>query len=137
MSPRARFAIQGIALAAVLYTLLRWLTASRPEHWWLGYATAAVAVMLAAQGVSWKRKLLFASVTAALSFLLMELVARTFLLAGAEVLSTSGLAGASHLYYVSFVVMQLLFLGMPLAALALFVGGRPTALWEAEEPSAR
>jgi len=133
VSPKTRFAVEGLVLAAVLYSVLRWLTVSWPDAWWLGYATAAVAVMLAAQGVSWTRKMLFAGGTAALSVLLFAAVSRTFLLSAADVLRNSGVVGASHVLILAFVVVQLLFLGMPLAALALFAGGQPTVLWTAPE----
>ena len=133
MSPRARFAIEGIAIAVVLYALLRLLTASQPDYWWLGYTTAAIAVMLAAQGVSWNRKLLFAGVSALVSIAAFELVARTFLVSGADVLRTSGVSGASHMYFAAFMIMQVLFTGLPLAALALFVGRRPDVLWTARD----
>jgi len=133
VSPKTRFAVEGLVLAAVLYSVLRWLTVSWPDAWWLGYATAAVAVMLAAQGVSWTRKLLFAGTTAVLSVLLFEAVSRTFLMSAADVLRDSGVVGASHLLILAFVVVQLLFLGAPLAALALFVGGQPSVLWTTPE----
>ena len=133
MSPRARFAAESILYAAVLYALLRGLTTSWPDSWWFGYSTAAVAVMLAAQGVSWVRKLLFAGVTAALLVLLFEVVAHSFILSFADALRTLGTRGANHLSFASFVVMQVLFLGVPLTALALFVGKRPSVLWTRPE----
>ena len=129
MSPRTRFAVLAIVLAVALYATLRWVMGGAETAWWLGYATAAVAVMLAAQGVSWTRKLLFAVGTSAVCVGLFVLVSLSPLIAGADALRTSSIGEASHLLIVAFVLVQLLFLGVPLGALALFVGGRPDVLW--------
>lgn len=119
----------SLGLAAVLFGALRWLTRLQPGLWWLGYTTAVVAVMLAAQGFPWRRKLLFSGLTAALSLGLLELVAHSGLGSAADALTNSGAQAATDLQLASFVVIQMFFLAMPLAALALFVGRRPTRLW--------
>ena len=129
MSPRTRFIVVGVVLAAVLYAALRLAMGGTEQAWWLGYATAAVAVMLAAQGVSWPRKLLFAGATSAVCIGLFVLVSFSPLIVGADILRTSSIGEASHLLIVAFVIVQLIFLGVPLGALALFVGGRPSVLW--------
>jgi hypothetical protein len=135
VSPRARFVTVGVVLAALFYIVLRLYASSWLALWAFGDATAAIAVMLAAQGVPWKRKLLFSGATAALSVVIFEVVAHSFLGVAADVL-TSTVVGATDWQLVSFVVVQVLFLGVPVAALALFVGRRPSALWTASTSTA-
>jgi len=129
VSARTRFVVIGVVLAAVLYAALRWAMGGTEQAWWLGYATAAIAVMLAAQGVSWARRLLFAVATSAVCIGLFVLVSFSPLIAGADVLRSSSIGEASHMLILAFVIVQLLFLGVPLGALALFVRGRPSVLW--------
>jgi hypothetical protein len=131
VSPKVRFAALSLLLAAVFYFGLRYFATSDLAVWALGDATVAIAVMLAAQGVPWKRRLLFAGSTAALSLLLFALVAGSFLGAAATALTESD-TQATDPQLAAFVIVQVLFLGVPLAALALFVGRRPSRLWTRE-----
>ncbi len=132
MSPRLRFGVSALVLATAFYALLRYFATSQFAVWAFGDATAVVAVMLAAQGFTWKRKLLFAGATAALSVLLFEVVAHSFLGVAAGALTRSDLAFPTNRQLAAFAVVQVLFLGVPLAALALFVGRRPSRLWSRE-----
>ena len=134
MSPRVRFVAIALVLAAVFYIALRWNTESWLALWAFGDATAAIAVMLAAQGVGWRRKLLFAGATGALSILLFEIVAHSFLGSAADALTDPSVVGtATDWQLAAFVAVQVLFLGVPIAALALFVGRRPSVLWTAPD----
>ena len=132
VSPKVRFVSLAVLLAAVFYGVLKRYAASELAVWSLGDATAVVAVMLAAQDVSWKRKLTFAGATAALSILLFEVVANSFLGTAAGALTTLDVQSVTNWQLAGFVVVQVLFLGVPLAALALFVGRQPSRLWGAE-----
>lgn len=115
--------------AGMFYVLLQWIAASWAGQWWLGYSTAAVAAMLAAQGVPWRRKVVFAGGTAGLSILLLEVVVLSPVGGAANVLRSSAAGAASELQLAAFVGVQVIFIGVPLAALAAFVGGRPSVLW--------
>ena len=108
--------------------MLRTNASSSFALWAYGDATAAVAVMLAAQGISWKRKLVFAGLTAVLSIVLFEVVAHSFLGAAADKLTSSDASG-TDLQLAAFVMVQVLFMGVPLALLAMFVGRKPSRLW--------
>ena len=136
MSPRTRFAVWALVIAAVLFVALRWLSNWWPALWSLGLATAVIAVMLAAQGVSWKRKVVFVGLTAALALGLHELALVSGLGAADVAALSAGEAGPTDLQLAAVVAIQVFFVAVPLAALALFVGMRPSVLWTAaEEPS--
>jgi hypothetical protein len=121
----------SILFAVVLYAVLQWVTTSSFALWALDDATVVIAVMLAAQGFSWRRKMLFAGITAALAVLLFQVVAHSFL--GSAATALTGLdVQATDWQLASFAIVQVLFLGVPLAALALFVGRRPSRLWSSE-----
>ena len=119
----------ALLFAAAFYFVLRQYATSPLAVWALGDATAAIAVMLAAQGFSWRRRLLFAGGTAALSLLLYEVVAHSFLGRAASALTALDIAVPTNWQIAAFVAVQVLFLGVPLAALALFVGRQPSRLW--------
>jgi hypothetical protein len=139
MPHKLRFAVLVLAWAAAFYLAI-WTAATRlgiglPYN--SGYLPPVFAVMLAARGVPWRRKLLWVAGTLLL-FGATDVVAA---LAGIERIwseseSTSyvaatvgqGLAG---------VVYHTFSLVCPLAALALFVGRRPNVLWEPAEASVR
>ena len=129
MSDRVRFGLLAVVFSAVLFGALRWAALSQPGLWWLGYSTATVAVMLAAQGMSWGRRLAFAGATAVTSVVACELVVNSVLGGAADALIGAGSQGPSDLQLAYFVLVQLLFIALPLAALALFVGRRPSRLW--------
>ena len=136
MSPRTRFAIWALVNAAVLFLALRWLANWWPALWSLGLATAVIAVMLAAQGVTWKRKFIFVGVTAALALGLHELALVSGLGAADVAALNAGEGGPTDLQLAAVVAIQVFFVAVPLAALALFVGMRPSVLWTAaEDPS--
>ena len=128
-SPRVRFICLSVLYGVVLYAALLWLAPSSGFRWALGSAVAAIAVMLAAQGIPWKSKVLFAAVTATLSVLVFEVVTHSFLGDAVDAANASAVVAATDWQLAAFVAVQVLRLGVPLAALALFVGRRPSRLW--------
>jgi hypothetical protein len=136
VSPRVRFAVAAIAAAAVLFAVLDRLSAYWPALWSLELATAVIAVMLAAQGIGWRRKAIFVIATAALALALNEAA----LLSGLGAADVAGLnpgpAGPTTPQLLAVVAVQLLFVAVPLAALVLFVGRRPSVLWTAMDRAA-
>jgi hypothetical protein len=133
---KARFIVLGLLYAGVLFGALQWLTLRVPSAWWLKFAVAAVAVMLAAVGVPWRRKLLFAGVTAIVTVGLVLVMDLSGLGSAADVLASADAQDATNVQLAAFALVQLFFLGAPLAALALFVGRQPSVLWTAPEGSA-
>ena len=133
MSHKARFVIVTLVAAAGLFALLRWLSTWWPALWSLDLATATIAVMIAAQGVSWQRKARFVGLTAGMALGLHE-VARISGLGAADSAALSpGPQGATNLQLAAVVAIQVFFVAVPLAALTLFVGRRPSVLWTARD----
>jgi len=128
-SPRVRFISLSLLYAAVLYIPVWLLLMSWSSRWWLGYTPMVVAVMLAAQGVSWRRKAIFASVTVGLSIALFTFAGVSGIGRAASALTSPGVVVATNPQLVAFALLQVFFLGVPLAALAMFVGRRPSVLW--------
>ena len=133
MSHKVRFAVLAVVLAAAFYALLSYYATSDLALWAFGDATAVIAVMLAAQGVSLRRKALFVGITVALSILLFEVVAHSFLGSAADALTNSDLLAPTDWQLTSFVAVEVLFFAVPVAVLALFVGRRPSVLWTARK----
>jgi len=134
VSPKARFVCLSVLFSAALYALLLWLRMSWSVlSWlvWLGYTPAVIAVMLAAQGASWKRKLLFAGLTVGLSTGLFAVATLSGLAQAASSYATSGAELPTNAQLASIAARQVIIAGVPLAALALFVGRRPSVLWTA------
>jgi hypothetical protein len=129
VNARARFVTLGVLFAVVLYAVFWLLMATRPQTWQLGYVPAVIAVMLAAQGASWRRKLLFAGATLGLVLLLYAIVAVCGLESGSSSLQTSQAATGPQV--IAYLATKVAFLALPLAALAVFVGRRPAMLWTA------
>jgi hypothetical protein len=135
VSPRVRFAALSVLYSAVIYAGVRLLAPDSAALWAMGAATPVIAVMLASQGHPWRRKLLFSGGTAALSILLFAVVGNSFLGAAADAATSSGAFAPTDWQLAAFVAVQVLFLGVPLAALALFVGRRPSLLWSKDQPA--
>lgn len=133
MSPRVRFVVSSLLIAAVLFAALQWASAYWSALWSLSLATAVIAVMLAAQGVSWKRKVLFVGITAVLALGLNEFALLSGLGAADTATLNPGPAGPTNLQLAAVVAIQLFFVAVPVAALALFVGRRPSVLWTPPE----
>ena len=89
--------------------------------------------MLAAQGVSWKRKLAFVGVT----IIAMVIVYAVAVTAGLSetVNSVTDTSGATDPQVAAIIAMKVLFLAVPFAILAVFVGRRPSVLWIARSAS--
>ena len=119
----------SLATAAVLFAVLRWMSAWWPALWSLGLATATIAIMLAAQGVSWQRKARFVGLTAGLALGLHEVALLSGLGAADSAALSPGPQGATNMQLAAVVAIQVFFVAMPLATLALFVGRRPSRLW--------
>ena len=95
----------------------------------LGYTLPIVAVMLAAQGATWGRKLGFATATLAVGVLMHALMDAAGLTAAVN--SVSAVRGIADRQVLLVAVDEVLSLAVPFAALALFVGRRPSLLWTA------
>ena len=117
--------------AMILYALQVWFTVRWAHVFWaFAYVPIVIAVMLAAQGVTWGRKLLFVFVTLGLQGILVSAANLTGLTSVATAPASAG-GTISGWALTSAVVLQVLVLGLPIAALALFVGRRPSVLWSA------
>lgn len=135
---RARFILLAVGLAVLLFGVFAWLTTRLPGMpLAAAYTVPALAVMLAAQGLSWRRKAVFVCGTT-LVVVGGLLMARA---AGAERLISQAAQG--HLTLVGLggsvatIAYHVFSVGVPVAAVVLFVGRRPSVLWEAPAHTSR
>lgn len=128
MRDKAIFATVSVGLSFALFGLAALLQAA---HFYTpvsaGFVLAAVAVMIAARGVYWKRKALFVAITLG-TFTLFDVV---LLASGLRNVSSASLAGMpmSPLVEVIGLLSATAPLVFPLAMIAIFVGSDPSVLW--------
>jgi hypothetical protein len=110
------------------------LLARQMGAWQLGDVPVVVAVILAAQGTTWRRKLAFASVTVSLVALAFGFFALFHLASPIPPTDPSLMTDMQYAgFFGSNMGLRLLLLGAPLVMmLALFVGRRPSMLWTRE-----
>jgi hypothetical protein len=130
MRDKALFAAISIGLSFVLFGMTALLKAAHyytPQS--AGFVLAAAAVMIAARGVAWKRKALFALLTLGI-FTLYDLL---ILLTGLRDVSSSSLAGTPTGPVVAVIGLlgAIVPLVLPLAMIAIFVDNDPSVLWTA------
>jgi hypothetical protein len=128
MRDKAVFAAISIVLSFALFGLAALLKAA---HYYTplsaGFVLAAVAVMIAARGVAWKRKALFVLLTLGI-FTVFDLLT---LVTGLRDVSSASLAGTPTGPVVAIVGLlgAIVPLVLPLGMLAVFVGSDPSVLW--------
>jgi hypothetical protein len=128
MRDKALFAAVSVALSFGLFGIAAWL---KSAHYYTplsgGFVLAAIAVMIAARGVSWKRKTLFALSTLG-AFTAFDVLT---LVTGLRDTSGSSLAGTPTGSLLSLLGLlgAIVPLVLPLGMLAIFVGNDPSVLW--------
>lgn len=121
MRDKALFVGGSLLASLVLFGALAVLKAENYyTPWDVGFVLGAVAVMIGALGVTWKRKLIAVALTLG-GYSVFSLIT---LLTGSP-----GRGGAGALVMALGMVYSLVQLVYPLAALALFVGADPSVLW--------
>jgi hypothetical protein len=113
----------------LLYAAAAWLGHYWASVWWAAFDAAFVAVILAAQGAPWSRRLCFAGLIVGCSAGLSVVVAHTGLGEAARVMATLGGHFATNSQLAEYAALQVLAHGIPVACLAVFVGRRPSILW--------
>jgi hypothetical protein len=128
MRDKVAFGVLAIALSIALYAIFWWSEKTGPHlaGYSMGFLIPALALMLAALGVEWRRKTTFVGLTIA-GFFLIELAASV---SGAAAASARGVSPSNE--PVAF-LMTLVYLGVsvgfPVVMLILLVGNRPSQLW--------
>ena len=134
MSARARFVLLSLVYATMLYAAAWWLGQSWPSVWWATFDAAFVAVILAARGASWGRRLYFAGLILGFSAGLSAVVAHTAMGDAARVMATLGGHFATNSQLGEYAALEALAHGIPVGIIVLFVGRRPSILWTEPRP---
>jgi hypothetical protein len=125
MRDKLLFVGASVLVSFVLFTVL-WLANAAHIYtpWDVGFVLAAVAVMIAALGVPWRRKVVAVVLTLG-GFSVFGLFT---LITGSEAVAARGSVIGQMMALLG-VVYALVPLVYPLAALAIFMGRDPSVLW--------